>query len=78
MVWKVVKKMQQIFHQGNDEGYSLLDAMVSIFIAGVVLIAVTSSISGLIKLTQKNEQKVIKIIETKNADAEKVFISAKK
>lgn len=73
--WQEEKQMLQIFHLENDTGYSLLDAMISIFIAGVVLIAVATSISGLIKLTKKNNQQITEIIAARNSEAEKVFKS---
>jgi hypothetical protein len=59
--------------RGNEEGYSLVDAALSIFIAGVVLLAVCALVAGVMHFSLQTIQKIDAGIQSQNAAAEKVF-----
>jgi Tfp pilus assembly protein PilV len=59
--------------RGNEEGYSLVDAALSIFIAGVVLLAVCALVAGVMHFSRQTVEKINASIQTQNDASEKVF-----
>jgi hypothetical protein len=66
----------RILHRGSNGGYSLVDAALSLFIAGVVLLAVCAVVSQALRFSRKTVQKIDTEIQSENASAEKVFSNA--
>ena len=60
MVLKVEKEKMQILHRGNNEGFSMVEAVVSIFVAAGLLLAVI----GFILTTTKYASKIINRVDT--------------
>lgn len=60
MVLKVEKEKMQILHRGNNEGFSMVEAVVSIFVAAGLLLAVI----GYILTTTKYASKIINRVDT--------------
>jgi len=63
----------RILRHGSEEGYTLVDAALSIFIAGVVLLAVCAVVSGAMQFSRRTAAKIDAAIQSENAAAEKVF-----
>lgn len=64
--------MRTLFH-GSDSGYSLIDAVVSIFIAGVALVAVYAVLSAAVRFSTNCCKKIVESIQYENDKAEKVL-----
>lgn len=62
-----------ILRRGSEDGYSLVDAALSIFIAGVVLLAVCALVSAALRFSLHTVGKIDAAIQAENAAAEKVF-----
>ncbi len=60
MVLKGEKEKMQILHRGNNEGFSMVEAVVSIFVAAGLLLAVI----GFILTTTKYASKIINRVDT--------------
>ena len=60
MVLKVEKEKMQILHHGNNQGFSMVEAVVSIFVAAGLLLAVI----GFILTTTKYASKIINRVDT--------------
>ena len=60
MVLKVEKEKMQILHRGNNEGFSMVEAVVSIFVAAGLLLAVI----GFVLTTTKYASKIINRVDT--------------
>lgn len=70
MVQKAEKEMMQIFHHGNkNQGYSILESTIAVFISSLLLLAVL----GLIKTFQSTSMSinnyVVSHIEMQNQKA---------
>lgn len=59
MVLKVEKEKMQILHRGNNEGFSMVEAVVSIFVAAGLLLAVI----GFVLTTTKYASKIINRVD---------------
>lgn len=69
---KEAKGTMQIFHRGND-GYSLVDAALAIFLASVFLLAVFSLIISFQKLSQSIVNNCQAILSERNIQAEAIY-----
>jgi hypothetical protein len=63
---KEEKAMMRTSHPGNDAGYVLLDAILSLFIAVLMLLAMYGGISTFMKYSARSLDKAILIIEERN------------
>lgn len=71
MVWKVEKERMQILNPGNKEGFSIVEASVSLFVSGVLLLAVIGFAITTSKYTQKLINRVDSYIQYQNEYTEK-------
>lgn len=58
---------------GNSEGFFLLDAIVSLFIATIAVIVVMACISSALKTAAILRQHAASIIESRNLTAQRTF-----
>ena len=71
MEWKVEKVRMRISNPGNKEGLSIVEASVSLFVAGVLLLAVIGFVRTTTKYTQKLVNRVDSYIQYQNEYTEK-------
>ena len=71
MVWKAEMELRKIFQHGNS-GFSLIESVVSIFIASLFLCGITVLVLSTLKNTLKIKNEVTTIISTYNSEAEKM------
>lgn len=60
MALKVEKEKMRILHHGNDEGFSMVEAVVSIFVAAGLLLAVI----GFVLTTTRYSDKIINRVDS--------------
>lgn len=58
---------------GNDSGYALLDALVSLFIAAIAAIAVYAGVAVLDRSAARGIKGAARIVEERNASVEKAL-----
>ena len=58
-------------HRGSNEGFSIVEATLSIFVAGVLLLAVISFSLTTLKYSKKITERIDSYIQYKNDYAEK-------
>jgi type II secretory pathway component PulJ len=58
--------MTPIFAPGNDKGFVLLDALLCLFLAGIMLLAAYGSISSVLRLSSTSIERGRAIIEERN------------
>ena len=66
MEWKVAREMKLISNPGNRDGYSVVEACVSIFVAGTLLLSVLGLVKGTINYSKKIYEIVNSNIENQN------------
>ena len=71
MEWKEEKEKMRILNPGNREGFSIVEASVSLFVAGVLLFAIISFVRTTSKYTQKLINRVDSYIQYQNEYTEK-------
>ena len=71
MEWRGEKVRMRISNPGNKEGFSIVEASVSLFVAGVLLLAVISFVRTTSKYTQKLVNRVDSYIQYQNEYTEK-------
>ena len=69
----VEKEIMQISVLGNKEGFSVIEATVSLFIAGTLLLVVIGFTSSSVKYTKRFIQKTDTYIQAQNDYARKNF-----
>lgn len=74
---KVAKETMQTLQPGNNSGFSLIEATVSIFIASLTLCSVLAMTRVAVNLANKTMSSMISIMEDRNNAAEIVFSSQK-
>ncbi len=57
---KVVKEKMQILHRGNNDGFSMVEAVISIFVAAGLLLAVI----GFVLTTTRYSDKIINRVDS--------------
>ncbi len=57
---KVVKEKMQILHRGNNDGFSMVEAVISIFVAAGLLLAVI----GFVLTTTRYANKIINKVDS--------------
>lgn len=60
MELKVVKEKMQILHRGNNDGFSMVEAVISIFVAAGLLLAVI----GFVLTTTRYSDKIINRVDS--------------
>ena len=60
MVLKVAKEKMQILHRGNNDGFSMVEAVISIFVAAGLLLAVI----GFVLTTTRYSDKIINRVDS--------------
>lgn len=60
MELKVVKEKMQILHRGNNDGFSMVEAVISIFVAAGLLLAVI----GFVLTTTRYANKIINKVDS--------------
>jgi Tfp pilus assembly protein PilV len=63
----------RILPRGNSDGYFLLDALVSLFIATVAVIAVIGCVSAALRNASTFREHAVTIIESRNLAAQRTF-----
>ncbi|MDR2029790.1 MAG: hypothetical protein LBP93_09685 [Treponema sp.] len=58
--------MTPIFAPGDDQGFALLDALLCLFIAGIILLAAYGSISSILRISAGSMEQGAAIIEARN------------
>ncbi len=71
MEWKVERVKMLISNHGNNEGYTVVEAALSVFVAGVLLLAVIGFAVTTKKYSQKINNRVDSYIQYQNEYAEK-------
>jgi hypothetical protein len=67
--------MKRIFHPGNDQGFVLIDALVSLFTAVLILLLLSGSLHSVFRLSVKQYEAGIHILEERNSSAQDKVIS---
>jgi Tfp pilus assembly protein PilV len=57
--------------RGNDAGYALIDAMISVFMLAIASASVLSAVSLVARSSAKSHDGAVRIIERRNALAER-------
>ena len=70
MELKVVKEKMQILHRGNNDGFSMVEAVISIFVAAGLLLAVIGFVLTTIRYSDKIINRVDSYIIFQNEYAE--------
>lgn len=60
MELKVVKEKMRILHRGNNDGFSMVEAVISIFVAAGLLLAVI----GFVLTTTRYANKIINKVDS--------------
>lgn len=71
MVLKVEKEKMQTSGHGNDEGFTLAEAVVSLFIAGTLLLAIIGFASLSVRYTNRILQETDIYIQAQNEYSKK-------
>ena len=71
MEWKVERVKMLISNHGNNEGYTVVEAALSVFVAGILLLAVIGFAVTIKKYSQKINNRVDSYIQYQNEYAEK-------
>jgi hypothetical protein len=58
--------MTPIFVPGNDRGFVLLDAILCLFIAGIILLAAGLCVSSILRISSGTMERSTAIIEERN------------
>jgi type II secretory pathway component PulJ len=58
--------MTPIFAPGNDKGFVLLDALLCLFLAGIMLLAAYGTISSVLRLSSVSIERGREIMEERN------------
>lgn len=66
MELKVAMEMKQIFHRVNNEGFSLIDTAVLLFLSSILLLAVLSMALVYLKYANNTNEKIENLINLKN------------
>ena len=75
MDWKAEKERMPILHHGTDSsGYSLVEALVAVFLAGILLLGVLSGIIVSTKYSNKITGTIDSLIEKNNQKCEEKFL----
>lgn len=53
-------------HPGNDRGFVLMDALVSLFVAGVAMLAICACVASTLRLAGACRERTKEIIEQRN------------
>ncbi len=61
----------RISSRGNEDGYALMDAVISLFIAGIAVIAITACVSMVIRTASVAKARTDQAIERGNDLAER-------
>lgn len=70
MELKVVKEKMQILHRGNNDGFSMVEAVISIFVVAGLLLAVIGFVLSTTRYANKIINKVDSYIIFQNEYAE--------
>ncbi len=63
----------RISSPGNDEGFVVFDAIVSLFIAGIAAVAVLGFAGATLRYSSSARERAFSLIESRNAAAAVVF-----
>jgi Tfp pilus assembly protein PilV len=65
--------MKRISFPGDDRGFALLDAIVSLLISALAVICITAGVSMAMRAVSTSREKTISAIETENALTERIY-----
>lgn len=68
---KEAAEMMPIFVPGDDKGFVFLDALLCLFIAGIILLAAYGSVSSILRISAGSIEQGAAIIEERNNHAMK-------